>query len=102
MSKPNARDRAAAHFFEALERASTLDGAWRVVLSAPKPPAPGAELYARLSQFLKSLAPPTAASKSERAAYLALIRRFLKSEAMDEATARRAILALRDAEKGSD
>lgn len=104
LSKPNssanaarARERAARHFFDALERASTLDDAWRFVLSGPKAPAVGAELYQRLSQFLKHLEAPPAASKREREAYVALIQRFLKTQALERSIAVR--MALREVER---
>ncbi|MFO0671593.1 MAG: hypothetical protein U0235_18520 [Polyangiaceae bacterium] len=89
-----ARQRAVARFFEALERATTRDDAWRVVLSGPKVPLPAAEHYERLSRFLKSLEAPAAASRAEREAYLALIRRFLRTGAIEESEARRVINAL--------
>lgn len=94
-----ARERAERHFLEALERASTLDEAWRVVLSGPKAPAPGAERYGRLGEFLKHLTPAKATSKSEREAYVALLQRFLRTEALERSVAVRAILALREGEK---
>jgi hypothetical protein len=94
-----ARERAERHFVEVLERASTLDEAWRVVLSGPKAPAVGAERYVRLGEFLKHLAPSPAASKTERDAYVALLQRFLRTEALERAVAVCAILALRDREK---
>ena len=34
--KPSPAARAAAHYFEALERVTTLDDAWHLVLSAPR------------------------------------------------------------------
>jgi len=34
--QPNAAARAAEHYFSTLERATTLDDAWRIVLSAPR------------------------------------------------------------------
>jgi len=93
-SGPGAR--AEGHFLEAIARASTLDEAWRVVLSGPKPPAVGAERYLRLGEFLKHLAAPPATTKTEREAYIALLQRFLRTEAVERTVAVRAIHALRD------
>lgn len=95
-----ARERAERHFVEALERASTLDEAWRVVLSGPKVPAVGAERYVRLGEFLKHLTPSPGATRSERDAYVALLQRFLRTEALERDVAVRAILALRGHDKG--
>ena len=94
MAKPSASQRAAAHFFETLERATTLDDAWRLVLSAPRAPAAGFERFNRLSHFLKHLEPAPATTRDELDAYLALIRRFLKTSAIEEAKAKRVIALL--------
>jgi hypothetical protein len=94
-------ERAARHFFEALERVTTLDEAWRFVLSGPREPTPDAARFARLSHFLKHLEAPPTASRGERDAYLAMVRRFLSSAALDAATGKRAIAALRES-NGSD
>lgn len=96
------RERVERHFIEALEHASTLDEAWRVVLSGPKPPALGADRYLRLGEFLKHLTPSPASSTSEREAYVALLQRFLRTEALERSIAVRALLALRGREKTSD
>jgi hypothetical protein len=90
-----ARERAERHFVEALEHASTLDQAWRVVLSGPKMPALGAERYVRLGEFLKHLAPSPGTSEREREAYVAMLERFLRTEALERPVAVRAIVALR-------
>ena len=97
--KPSAAARAAEHYFAALERATTLDEAWRIVLSAPRAPAVGSERFTRLAHFLKHLEPATTSTADELRAYLALVRRFLKSSSMDQPTALRAIAVLMDAEK---
>ena len=98
-SGKHASARALEHFLGALERVTTLDEAWRFVLSCPRGVEPGADRAKRLSHFLKHLAPLTGTPRAERDAYLALIRRFLSASAMDEPTAKRAILALREVEK---
>lgn len=90
-----ARERAERHFFDALERASTLDEAWRVVLSGPKVPAVGAERYVRLGEFLKHLTPSPKTPEREREAYVGLLQRFLRTEALERSVAVEAIVALR-------
>jgi hypothetical protein len=95
----SAAARAAEHYFATLERATTLDEAWRIVLSAPRAPALGTERFTRLAHFLKHLEPAPASSHDELRAYLALVRRFLKSSSMAQPTALRAIAVLMDAER---
>lgn len=82
------------HFANALERVGSLDEAWRFVLSGPRAGAPGADRYARLTFFLKNDAPHPNATADECALYLALVRRFLKSDAIEEARAKRIIATL--------
>lgn len=91
--------RAAEHYFATLERAATLDDAWRIVLSAPRAPAFGTERFTRLAHFLKHLEPAPMSTPDELRAYLALVRRFLKTSSMEQPTALRAIAVLMDAEK---
>lgn len=97
--QPSATARAAEHYFATLERATTLDEAWRIVLSAPRAPALGTERFTRLAHFLKHLEPAPASSLEELRAYLALVRRFLKTSSMDQPTALRAIAVLMAEEK---
>lgn len=94
-----ARERAERQFVEALEHASTLEEAWRVVLSGPKMPALGADRYVRLGEFLKHLTPSPGTSAREREAYVGLLERFLRTEALERAVAVRAIVALRGQDK---
>jgi hypothetical protein len=97
--QPSAAARASEHYFATLERATTLDEAWRIVLSAPRAPAVGVERYTRLAHFLKHLEPAPTSTHDELRAYLALVRRFLKTSSMDPPVALRAIAVLMDAEK---
>lgn len=99
-SSRNGRARANEQFSKALERVATLDEAWRFVLSQkPGVEANGrADRTSRLSHFLKHLTPPPTATREDLRAYLALIRRFLSSGAMDQATAKPVLAALMDAD----
>ena len=85
----NARRRAAEHFAAALERVTSRDEAWRFVRSGPRGSAPGADAYLRLAHFLKHDVPPDGASVAECRTYLALVRRFLKAGAIEEAEGKR-------------
>lgn len=99
-SSRSGQARAREQFSKALERVTTLDEAWRFVLSQkPGVEANGrADRASRLSHFLKHLTPPPTSTRDDLQAYLALIRRFLSSGAMDPATAKPVIAALMHAD----